>query len=916
MFKRSRISAAALMAVAGAVGVSATPAFAQDQRIEVTGSRIKRIDAETASPVQILNREDIERTGAQSVQEVLRGITADGGGSIPASFSNGFASGSAAVSLRGLGVNSTLVLVNGRRMTTYGLADDGVRSFVDLNSLPLEAIDRIEVLKDGASAIYGADAVGGVVNVILRKNYTGASIGGNAGTTSKSDGQTTRAFGSIGFGDIEKDKFNVFFSLEASSQKNIWSTDRGFIGQSDLRALGYYDTTNGAPRPYLGVTTPSSNSPYGVTRSAAGGGARVNIIPCDASLKDPTTGLCRFNTLTEQEVQPKVDRLNFFSRGTLQFSSTLSAYLELGYFQTKMYANGTLGANNDAGVFNPGDLNNPLIVHSFMTLPASHPDNTFGVTRSLFYRPYELGGRDQATDNQVLRLVEGLQGTAFGWDFDIGASYIKSDLKNQNFGFIIYDAMQAALNNGTYLINRPSLTAPSLTSPAVLAAISPTLENRPVSTIKSLDFKASRELMSLPGGPLGLAVGAETRWESSDTPAVPGTDTGSIVGLGFYGWSASRRVQAIYGELNAPVAKWLELNGAVRYDKYSDFGDSTTPKVGFKLKPIDQVALRGTYAEAFRAPGPAETGGSSFGFTSFGILSQGNPNIKPETAKSYTLGLIAEPLPTTSVSLDYWKVDRKDEILQADPNTIIGNLPQTGTPGSKIPGSLPNTFIYYDVDGNIGTVTGFYRNAGTTKTDGVDLELRHRMNLGQAGKLSAQLNWTHVNKFERDGLEYAGTHGPLVQSAGGGTPKDRLTLTSTWERGAWAVTGAINYVGPIKMVDHKGEVSDTDGTTVTNGNTGVSYPDNGSGQLGCGVFDTTGAIYNNCNLPSFTTFDLLAKWTPMKNLDLTFSVQNLFDRKAPFDPYLAIPYGINYNQTWHQAGAVGRTFTIGAKYTF
>ncbi len=919
MFKRTKLSAALLMACGGVLLSSGGLAQAQDntqklERVTITGSNIKRTDTETASPVQVISREEIERSGKQSIQEVLRGVTADGLGSIPSSFSNGFASGSAAVSLRGLGVNSTLVLVNGRRMTTYGLADDGTRNFVDLNSLPLEAVDRIEVLKDGASAIYGADAVGGVVNVILRKNYTGASIGGSYGQASRGDGKTTRAFGSLGFGDIDADKYNVFLSLEASQQKNIWSVDRGFIGQSDHTSRGYYDTTNGARRPYFSAG-PTSNSPYGVTRSATGGGARVNVIPCAPSAIVPSTGLCGYNPLVEQEVQPALDRLNFFGRGTLQFSPSLTAYLEVGYFSTKSKANGTLGANNDGGVFVPGDPFNPLLVHSFMNLPAGHPDNTFGVDRSLFIRPFELGGRDQTTDNEVLRLVQGLQGTGFGWDFDVGASYIKGRLKNQNFGFIRYDVMQAALNNGTYRITSPSLTAPS-----VLAAISPTLENTPTSSIKSIDFKASRELMNLPGGALGLAVGGELRWEAANTPPVPFTETAEIVGLGYSAFNASRRVQAVFGELNAPVTKWLELNGALRYDRYSDFGNSTTPKVGFKLKPIDQFAVRGTYSEAFRAPGPAETGGSSFGFTTFGILSQGNPNIQPETAKSYTLGLIAEPLPGTSATLDYWRIDRKNEIVQADPNSIIGSLPTTGTPLSRISGAQPNTFIYYDANGDIGTVTGFYRNAAKTKTDGVDLELRHRMSLGEAGKLSTQLNWTHVNKFQRtdpDGntFEYAGTHGPLVQSAGGGSPKDRMSLTLTLDRGPWAVTGGINYVGPIKMIDHKGETTDPDGSgTIHNSNTGVDYPD--AGQYNCGVFDTSGNVYGGCKLPSFTTFDLFARWTPMKNLDVNFSIQNLFDRKAPFDPYLVIPYGINYNQTWHQSGAVGRFLTVGAKYSF
>ena len=382
------------------------------------------------------------------------------------------------------------------------------------------------------------------------------------------------------------------------------------------------------------------------------------------------------------------------------------------------------------------------------------------------------------------------------------------------------------------------------------------------------------------------------------------------------------------------MTKWLELTGAARYDHYSDFGDATTPKVGFKIKPIDQLAIRGSYSEAFRAPGPAETGGSSFGFTTYGILSQGDPNIKPEKAKSYSLGLIAEPWAGTSATIDYWKIDRKNEIVQADPASIIGSAPAVGTPFSQVPGAQPGSFIYYNSDGQIGTVTGFYRNAASTKTDGVDVELRHRMSLGEWGKLTAQLNWTHTNKFQRtdpDGntLEYAGTHGPLSLSAGGGTPKDKATFSLSWDRGPWTVTGALNYVGPIKMIDHKGEttaqnpVTDDDGVplvpfqpdgTITNANTGVTYPD--AGQYNCGVFDTNGNVYNNCRLPSFVTFDLFAKWTPIKNLDINFSIQNVFDRKAPFDPYLAIPYGINYNQGWHQSGAVGRFFTLGARYSF
>jgi iron complex outermembrane receptor protein len=932
MLKKTRLCTGLMVACGGVLLSAGQTSFAQTtgtqtlERVTVTGSNIKRTDTETASPVQVITRQEIERTGKQSIQEVLRTVTADGQGSLPSSFTNGFASGSAAVSLRGLGVNSTLVLVNGRRMTTYGLADDGSRTFVDLNSIPLELVDRVEVLKDGGSAIYGADAVGGVVNVILRKNYTGASIGGTYGQSQRNDGATTRAFGTYGIGNIDSDRYNVFVSLEASSQKNIWSRDRGFIGQNDFRDRDFWDSTNGAPRLYLGVTSPSTTSPFGVTRTPpAGSGTRVNVIPCDPSIIDPDTGLCRFNFRGDgQEIQPKLDRFNLFTRGTLQVFPSLQAYLELGYFQTKTRANGTLGGNNDSGVFNPADPANP-IVHGLMILPAGHPDNTFGVDRTLAYAPAELGGRDQVTKNEVFRIVQGLQGTAWGWDFDVGAAYIKGRLENTNTGFIRYSVMQDALNNGTYRINSPNTT-----SPDVLAAVSPALRTTPTSSVKLIDAKVSRELTTLAGGPLGIALGAETRWEAANNPAVPFTDIGDIVGLGFSQFSASRRVWAMFGELTAPVTKWLELSGAVRYDHYSDFGDSTTPKFGFKVKPIDQFAIRGTYAEAFRAPGPAETGGTSFGFTSYNILSIGSPNIKPETAKSYTLGLIFEPIPGTSATVDFWRIKRKNEIVQADPASIV---PATqclvscdgtaGTPdlrSSTAPGAQANTFLYYDSEGNLATVAGPYTNANRTTTEGVDVELRHKMRLGEAGNLSGSLNWTYTKKFERtlasgETFEYAGTHGPIVLSSGGGTPKNRATLAMTWDRGPFSISGAVNYIGPIKFQDHKGELMQDNGDgTVTDPSTGLVY--NSNGALNCSVFTVSGEPYGGCKLPSFTTLDLFGRWSPSKNWEINLSIQNVFDSKAPFDPYLVNSYGINYNQSWHQSGAVGRFFTVGAKYTF
>src|SRR5690606_5068982 len=212
-------------------------------------------------------------------------------------------------------------------------------------------------------------------------------------------------------------------------------------------------------------------------------------------------------------------------------------------------------------------------------------------------------------------------------------------------------------------------------------------------------------------------------------------------------------------------------------DHYSDYGSSTTPKFGFKLQPVPQFALRGTYQEAFRAPGPAESGNSStFGFTNIGILTIGNPDLDPEEAKSYTAGIIWEPVPNANISIDYYRIERDNEIVAADQALVIGDLPVNGEPNSRIPGLLPNSFLFYDENGELATISAPDVNANKTDTDGIDFDLRYSMDLGP-GRLSAGLVWTHILSFERqipggETFEYAGTHGPYVLSSAGGTPSD------------------------------------------------------------------------------------------------------------------------------------------------
>lgn len=909
-----------------AITILTTPAQAQQQtsssevtseEIVVTGSRIRRLDRETASPVQTVAREEIERTGLQNVGDVIRGVVmADNQGSIPTAFTGGFAAGSSAISLRGLGVNSTLVLVNGRRMAQYGLADDGVRTFVDLNSIPLDAVERVEVLKDGGSAIYGSDAVAGVVNVILRDKYEGFEFGGDVGATGEGDGDSVRLHGIGGFSG---ERSNAFLSLEASRDQAINHTERGgYLGTSDLRRFGFFDNRRGAYQAGLGNFADHSgpafnaSTPYGTVRvPGATQSDRINLLPCPEV--SPETGVCLFDNVAYNEIQPKVERFNALGRATLELNESTEGYVELGYFTTHVWSVGTPGGVNDSGVFDPADPASPM-VHTTI-LPAGHPDNPTGVNRTLSLLTTMLGGRNAEQKSEVFRGVAEISGKLGTWDWGVGGAYIKSELTDINYGFIRHPVLQAALNNGSFRID------PSLNSPELLAQISPVLRRQPESSVALGDVRLGGSLFDLPGGPFGVAFGAEYRKEKADTPPVPFTDVAEIVGLGFSSFEAERTVYAGYVEANAPVTSWLELNGAFRYDHYDDYGSSTTPKLGVKVKPISQLALRATYSESFRAPGPAESGNSSsFGFTNIGILTVGNSELDPEEATSYTLGLVYEPVAGTSISVDYYNIERDKEIIGADQTTVIGDLPSIGEPNSRIPGLLPGSFLFYDINGDLGTISAPFINANKTNTDGLDFDVRYRMNLGALGSLTASLVWSHVFSFEReipggDKLEYVGTHGPYVLSSASGTPSDRSRFELAWGLGEMQVSAAVNYVSSLDNIDHKGEtLSDQeDGTYATTTFEGAYFVADPSGKV-CGVYNPDGTVRNGCELDEFITVDLFASYSGIANTVLRASITNVLDKTAPFDPYTY--GGLNYNPTFHQAGALGRVFNVGMTYKF
>jgi iron complex outermembrane receptor protein len=902
----------------------AQPAFAQEsnapvQRVEITGSSIKRATAETASPVQVIGREELMKSGKTTVAEYLQTLTADGAGSLPTGFGSGFAAGSTAISLRGLGATSTLVLLNGRRMAPFARADDGQKSFTDLSTIPMQIVERIEVLKDGASSTYGADAIAGVVNIILRKDFEGLQIKADTGASRYSDLKQNNVAVTVGKGNLDEDKYNWVFNAEYKKSDELMAkdrADRGWIGHGDIRPWGYAQNTQ-----YMfGFITPgaSSPTPTGALRDPKTGNY-VSLPGCSsfpqASAQQDKAGGCLWSSDQFRSLQPNIESVNLYTRGTWQISDDMQAYTEIGYSQRNSSFMLTPGSATTNTTF-PGTAANPsgtILNANTLMMAASHPQNPYGVPVNLRYSAFDVGASNHIANNEFNRFVVGLKGSALGWDYDTGFTHSESKLHLEWTNMLDMNVLTAALSDPTskffpYYIGAQA----SKNSPALYAALRRNAISDSTTKLDIVDFKASRELFALPGGNLGLAIGGEHRREQLDNPTLSGSEDGSI-NASYVAAKGETKVSAVYAELLAPVVKTVELSAALRYDHYSNF-NSSTPKLGAKWTPVKNFALRGTYTEGFRAPGVAESYASSQSTGTASVVDPirckggkpaaggatdvdcnilisavklGNPDLRPEKSKGYTLGMVWDPLNDTSLSLDAWKIRRTDEINPLSyveaaqlPTAIrgINNLVVNGV-------EIPNT-------GTLLLSKAPYQNSSYTEVKGIDLDVKQRLRLGDYGRATINLNWTHVASWLRADknqvFQFAGTHGNCDTSDCAGTPKDKINLITSWDKGNWNVSGTVNYRSDMKNIRYEGAACATkfaDGTPSPSG----------------------------CHLASFTTLDMSTRYTWSKSLQLYASINNVLDKMAPLDP---LTYGGMSFNPMDASGATGRYFKMGAQYKF
>ena len=895
------------MALAGlgtVVFISTGVQAQQTERIEVTGSSIKRIDTETPSPVVVVTREQIQQSGQRDIAELLRNVSAASAGSQIDNSSGSFSGGASTVSLRGLGSAGTLVLLNGRRMSPAAYADPntGNSTVYNLNSIPVDAIDRIEILKDGASAIYGSDAMAGVVNVILRRDYKGLEVAASYSSNEQSEWGQYRGSATMGFGDLAKQNFNIIASVEHYHRDPVNLREVQHVYAEDLTRLGNWRVTqsaNGFPANYF-------------RENVLGNGNFATFVAIDRNCPPGqitgtgTAQRCRYDFYNDINVAFKQNRNDGYLRGTLNLSANLSLFGELLYSNVKTnYFTTPASFSNAISVW--GDSNGTLRQYRLI-LPVGHPDNPTNVPVAAAYSFADVGRRTDTQTNETTRGVLGLKGTFGAWDFETGLLHMKNEREDVNGGYLYFPGLVAAMNDRSYRFDGRQNSAD------VINRISTSFTELGESKITSLDMRASRDLMQMRGGPMAVAAGFEVRKEELNIVSDPKIVVGDIVGRGTSAARGDRNVTAIYAELSMPLIKNLETQVALRTEKYSDFGNTTTPKFGVKYTPIEQLALRGTYAKGFRAPALSQISESSVQAfnngvrdplrcptfdatnrdcsTSFASYIRANKNLQPEKSDNYTLGFILAPTRDLNVAVDYWSIERRNQIDRFSATYLLARE-------SAFPGAIvrdPNTATWLPGVPNSGPIFAVLRqffNLAETKVNGVDVDASHVLRLPNGDRVNTGFSGTYLAHFK-----YAVAKGdPLVDQAGtfGGPadalPRFRGNLSSTWVHGPVAVTGRVNYT--------RGWFDGAGGTAAEGG--------------GC-FFSANQLLDPNCRVKPWTTFDLGVVYTGIKNLSLGVQVRNVENKNAPFDPNYELTTSSGFNSQFHNA--LGRYWTFNVSYKF
>ncbi len=866
-FRRLAVLAAAVTAVFAPAAMAQTDqqtAAQTKEKIEVTGSNIKRVEGEGALPVTVISREEIEKSGATTPMELLNLISANNSlGNTNLNQTIGATTFSAqTASLRGLQGGHTLVLINGKRVNGFAGEIQGVQG-VNLSVIPFAAIERVEVLKDGASAVYGSDAIAGVINFILRSDYRGAEATAFYGSPTRSGGGTQEKYsGSAGFGDLSKDRFNVFVSASYDHQKPLDQVDRNFSNDSTNEFL------------QLGGFAGSSNTfPGNITT----GGIGIPVANCGGHGNVPVPllgGGCFFDPAKLKGVEsiPDDKNTNVFGSAKFQINNNWQAYGTALYSKDENHyiiqpapisSVFTYGPDGDIPATITLQPTSPYYPHALAA--AAGVD---GQPLNVRWRSLPNGLRDTTDTNTGSQVVVGLKGSiADRWDADASYAHAEGEIKEVlNNGFTRYSVLLPLLNSGNIdLFGDPP--PDQLSQLRTANFVGQVIDDK--SHIDSFNGKVSGDLFSVPAGTVAGAIGVDYRKEALDQSSNPVLATGDISGYGggILPVTSSRNVKAAYVEVNVPVLRSLELDLAGRTDDYSDFGRTNNPKVSLRFQPNRDVLFRTSYGKGFLAPSlyqldlPRQPGVSQTGLsdpircpvtgnvgidcvTQFGVFFGGNPNLKPEKSEQATLGIVFEPTNAFSVSADYFKIRLNNGITNGIPvTTILGDL---GTYGSLVTrGPVDPNFP--NLPGPILHIEQGYINLGSTHIEGIDLETHYKWPQQSWGRVRFDMTGTYYTRYDLENLD--GSFGGIVGSAFGSIvtgviPRWKHYAVLSLDSGPWSVSLANNY-----------QSSYTDWQTDLNGN-----------------LRTVG---------SMSLWDMQGSYSGFKHLTLTLGVKNLMDTNPP-----------------------------------
>ena len=862
------------------------------EKIEVTGSSIKRVQDEGSSPIQVLKAQDLVKLGITSAEQLLANISANGNGIdglvtnqgsdfLNSAGKKGPNNGASGASLRGLGSEYTLVLLNGRRVATHALNG----SSVDLNSIPLAAIDRVEILKDGASAIYGTDAIGGVINFILKRDYKGFEATAFGDVTEHGDGNIFRASLLGGFGDLASDRFNVMTSLTYDTNDRLRGKQRDFHnGYQPDRGLA--PDTTGTPFANIGqargtalasrFALPGNTQTYNRVNLLALQGQCTTISDMSPYRGDITgfnnnNQACAYDYGKQWSLLQPIDRTNLISRGSLAISPDHTAFVEVVASRNKSAVEYTpiqiTNQNYPAFIKDPNGNN--IRSPYYQDLTGLVPGFNNQLAERIRWRCLECGPRQQDTTTDAFRVLAGLEGNLSGWDYKFGLSSSESKATTLlGDGNMLRVDINAALSSG--IINPFLLPGQSQTQQAQDAINAAKAKGLSLyggkATVKQFDGSVSKELVALPAGPLAIAVGLDVRTEnyrfnqSQDTqPAILGVSAPSTLE------KVSRDIKAVYGELQVPIVKNLDLQLAVRHDRYSDVGSTTNPKVAAKWQLLPQLGFRSSYSTGFHAPdfnslyGGAATGQFNSdindpilcptGKEPRGcgirpeIIGVSNTNLKPEKSKQWSAGVLLQPAPWFSASVDFWQIDLTDRIGAISGQLLVSRYAQYAQ------------YVTRNADGDIESITSPTFNLGGDKTRGADVNLTGNWKT-DLGQFVTTVDGTYTSSFKSRFSE-ADPYTELVGKFGDTTNGFNLHVrwkhaaNITWAQGPWSTTFSQNYTG--------GYQAERDGF--------------GSGFTAAGAPD---------RIKSYTLYNLTGTYTGIKNLSITAGIKNLFDTKPSF----------------------------------